>query len=201
MEVSQANWKSRLSQNGDPQSEAIAELREILVKRVSYSFQNDAIVDSAFVDDIVQDSLLKILKSLDQFEGRAKFTTWATTIAIRTAYSELRRRHWKDVSLDALVESQGDSFTAAKTRESDRTERQRLVDAMHLAIKERLTEKQRIALQAELAGMPMEEIGRHTGSNRNAVYKLTHDARKRLRMELESDGFSEADFLSLQESN
>ncbi len=56
MEVSQANWKSRLSQNGDPQAEAIAELREILVKRVSYSFQNDAIFDSAFVDDIVQDS-------------------------------------------------------------------------------------------------------------------------------------------------
>ncbi len=76
-----------------------------------------------------------------------------------------------------------------------------MVDAMHLVIKERLTEKQRIALLAELAGMPMEEIGRHTGSNRNAVYKLTHDARKRLRMELESNGFCEADFLSLQESN
>jgi RNA polymerase sigma-70 factor (ECF subfamily) len=37
--------------------------------------------------------------------------------------------------------------------------------------------------------MPQDEIARHLGSNRNAVYKLTHDARKRLKQGLEMAGF------------
>ena len=199
METSQATWVSRLGTDGDVQAEAINELREILVRRVSYSFRNHSVVDEAFVDDVVQEGLLKILKSLDQFEGRAMFTTWATTIVVRTAYTELRRKHWKDVSLDSILSTQGESISADTTA-NVHTERQRMIDAMQVAIKERLSEKQRVALLAELAGLPLEEIGRRTGSNRNAIYKLTHDARKRLRKALEADGFTEADFLSRRET-
>jgi len=49
-----------------------------------------------------------------------------------------------------------------------------------------LTEKQRSALLAELKEIPQDEITRHTGSNRNAIYKLTHDARNRLKKDLEA---------------
>jgi RNA polymerase sigma-70 factor (ECF subfamily) len=41
--------------------------------------------------------------------------------------------------------------------------------------------------------MPQDEIARHLGSNRNAVYTLTHDARKRLRQGLEATGFTAED--------
>ncbi len=200
METFQENWVDLLSQENDAQSEALAQLREILVKRLSISFQNQPAVDSAFVEDTVQDALLKILKSLDQFENRSKFTTWATTIAIRTAYTELRRKRWKDFSLDEMIEAQGEFFSAPNPSQGIETDRQKMIDAMNSAINHRLTEKQRIAIQAELAGLPMEEIGRRTGSNRNAIYKLTHDARKRLKVELEACGFSQADFLALQGS-
>ena len=64
---------------------------------------------------------------------------------------------------------------------------------MYGVIERELTEKQRTALLAELKGMPLEEIGRRLGSNRNAVYKLTHDARKRLKKHLEAAGYSAAD--------
>lgn len=201
MEISQETWVSRLSQDGDVQAQAINELREVLVKRVGYSFKNHAVVDEAFVDDVVQEALLKILKSLDQFEGRAKFTTWATTIAVRSAYTELRRKHWEDVSLDSLLAAQGELIPVPETIDNENPERQRMIHAMHVAIKERLSEKQSVALVAELAGLPMEEIGRRTGSNRNAIYKLTHDARKRLRKELEAQGFAAADFTSSREAN
>jgi hypothetical protein len=52
-----------------------------------------------------------------------------------------------------------------------------------------LQDKQRLALTAELKGMPQDEIARQLGSNRNAVYKLTHDARCRLKAGLEAAGF------------
>jgi DNA-directed RNA polymerase specialized sigma24 family protein len=41
--------------------------------------------------------------------------------------------------------------------------------------------------------MPQDEIARHLGSNRNAVSKLTHDARKRLKRDLERAGFRAED--------
>ena len=201
METSQETWVGRLNRDDDAQAAAITELRKILVKRVGYSFRNNTVVDEAFVDDIVQEALLKILKSLDQFEGRSKFLTWAITIAVHTAYTELRRKHWKDVSLDSLFASQNETISGLVSVANADPERHRMIDAMHVAIKERLSEKQRVALLAELAGLPLGEIGRRTGSNRNAIYKLTHDARKRLRKELEAEGFTEADFLSLREAN
>ena len=41
--------------------------------------------------------------------------------------------------------------------------------------------------------MPQEEIGRHLGITRNAVYKLGHDARKKLKHGLEASGFDAAE--------
>jgi RNA polymerase sigma-70 factor (ECF subfamily) len=67
---------------------------------------------------------------------------------------------------------------------------------MHRVIQNELTEKQKTALLAELKGMPQEEIVRHLGSNRNAVYKLTHDARKRLKQGLEAAGYGADDINS-----
>lgn len=185
-----------LKQPGDTQAKALERLRELLVTRLKWAFRSSSVVDAAFLDDVVQNALLRILDSLDQFQGRSKFTTWATSIAVRTAYTELRRRHWKDVSLDSIIESRGDTFAATGEDAGD-GERQQLIDAMYVAIETKLTEKQRVALLAELAGMPMEEIGRRTGSSRNAIYKLTHDARKRLGKVLAAEGFSADDYRAI----
>ena len=44
-----------------------------------------------------------------------------------------------------------------------------------------LSDKQRIAIRGLLEGLPIEIIASRSGSNRNAVYKLVHDARVRLK--------------------
>ncbi len=63
-------------------------------------------------------------------------------------------------------------------------------------LQEELTERQRDALMAVMVhGMPMEEVARRMGSNRNALYKLLHDARKRLRSALIARGISDDDLL------
>ncbi len=48
---------------------------------------------SDLVDDVAQETFLKVLKALDRFslEGRAKLSTWILTIAVRTAIDALRR--------------------------------------------------------------------------------------------------------------
>ena len=53
-----------------------------------------------------------------------------------------------------------------------------------------LTEKQWTAITAELGGMPLPLIAEKLNSNTNSIYKLLHDARKKLRRGLEASGFT-----------
>lgn len=193
-------WVSRLQSVGADQEFALAELRQILIRRIRQALRANSKVDEAFVEDTAQDSLVKILDCLQQFEGRSKFETWATAIAIRIAWTELRKRRWKNISLDQLMNQPGIAEPAEQGpgQAGDQLDQAQLVETMYQVINEQLTDKQRTALLAELAGCPLEEIGRRMESNRNAMYKLTHDARKRLKQGLESAGFSSADLDSLR---
>jgi RNA polymerase sigma-70 factor (ECF subfamily) len=44
--------------------------------------------------------------------------------------------------------------------------------------------------------MPLEEVARRMGTNRNAMYKLMHDARQRLKKKMEAEGLSPQDVLA-----
>ncbi|NJN48465.1 MAG: sigma-70 family RNA polymerase sigma factor [Candidatus Competibacteraceae bacterium] len=126
----------------------------------------------------------------------ANFLTWAMAIAIRVAMSERRRHHWRNVSLDAVLAD--NDFTPESIADDamgldSQWEQQAVLDRMYSVIRTELTERQRAALFAELKGMPLDEIARHLGSNRNAVYKLTHDARRRLKRGIEAAGYQASD--------
>lgn len=189
-------WLRQLGSHGLDQQAALADLRAELLRGLRRALANWTLADEAFIEDAVQDSLVRILDRLQQFEGRSRFLTWATTIAIRVAMNELRRRRWRDVSLDVAI---GDTdFTPERITDNDpgldtRWDQRTILDKMFDLIQNELTEKQRTALLAELKGMPQDEIARHIGSNRNAVYKLTHDARQRLKQSLEAAGYRTAD--------
>ena len=73
---------------------------------------------------------------------------------------------------------------------STELDRESLIGRLQQLIDETLSEKQRFAIRASLAGLPVEVIAEKTGSNRNSVYKLVHDARIKLRSGLESAGIS-----------
>ncbi len=172
---------------------ALSDLRSALVRNLHGALRGRSGVDESFYEDVAQDSVVRILSCIDQFNGRSRFLTWSTTIAIRVALSELRRSHWRDVSLSDLVPSgEAASAFAVDTEPTPdvQMERNGIVDAMLQIIEFELTDRQRTALLAELRGMPQEEIARQLGSNRNALYKLTHDARKSLRAGLEAAGYS-----------
>jgi RNA polymerase sigma-70 factor (ECF subfamily) len=77
-------------------------------------------------EDAVQDALLSAYKHLDQFQGKAKMTTWLTSIVTNSALTKLRRRpRQPHVSLDAkLAEEQGYSVidTVADARPNPETQ-------------------------------------------------------------------------------
>jgi RNA polymerase sigma-70 factor (ECF subfamily) len=61
-----------------------------------------------------------------------------------------------------------------------------------------LTEKQRrVLFMMVFNDVPMDEVVRHFGTNRNAVYKMLHDARRKLKGSLQARGFEMSEMLTL----
>ena len=190
-------WLRDLQACGRVQAEAITDLRGFLLRGLARSVQAPGAVDQAFLEDVVQQALVHILERLEQFQGRSRFTTWAMTIAVRLAMSALRRK--QEVSLEGLTaESELTPALAIDDTASPahQAEQHALFETLRRLIDEALTDKQWVALTAELRGMPLEEIARRLGSNVNAVYKLLHDARKRLKRGLETAGYTAEDVRS-----
>jgi len=185
-------WIEALGSQGADQAIALAELRDYLQSRLPVCLRRYGEVPPDLIEDVVQESLLRVLDRLDDFEGRSRFTTWCVSLASRIAMTELRKHRWRDVSLQSLLESgapeptsQPDGSDAPESRLSQT----KITRALQTLIEESLTERQRTATVAEMGGMPQEEVGRRMGTNRNAVYKLVHDARRRLKSGLEAQGF------------
>jgi len=191
-----------------PSSEALNDLRNILVRGLRAGLANRVQTDlEAISEDFAQEALLKILENLDSFRGESRFTTWSQKIAINVAFTELRRRRWKDVSLQTIVETpEGDEYTPAiltdpgADPELEATQRS-IFEIVERLIEEELTERQRTALLAILrGGMPLQEVARQMGTNRNALYKLIYDARQRLQKRLsETAGLTPQEILTLFE--
>lgn len=198
-------WLTELQSEGPAQKKAIEDLRTRLHRSVYYylSQERSDLRDLAqkelveMAQDMAQDAVLRVMDNLENFRGESRFTTWTNKIAIRLAISELRRARYKDFSLDNLTASgdflsaQTNLVTEAPLGPEAAAERDDVMAIIGNAMRESLTERQYQALVAvALEGVPMDVVAEQMDTNRNALYKLIHDARKKLKAHLESQGLS-----------
>jgi RNA polymerase sigma-70 factor (ECF subfamily) len=106
-----------------------------------------------------------------------------------------RRERWAPVPLDRVLEGT-ESLPWSARDESGLADPERhalqaeMMAAIRNGIEQQLTLKQQHVLRALVfEEVPMDEVVRHWGSNRNAVYKLVHDARRKLKAYLTAHGF------------
>lgn len=200
---SNAEWLSALKSSGAEQAAAIADLRAYLLRGARYALQRQAgrlgpraaSVDH-LAEDCTQDALMAVLHHLDDFRGESRFTTWVYSFVVNLALIAARRERWKRVPLDSLldtptrVEAWGWDQPAAVDPQRRALQRETLA-AIREGIDDLLTDRQRQVLKAIVFdGVPLDEVTRHWQSNRNAVYKLLHDARRKLKAHLEKRGLS-----------
>ena len=197
MSQNEINWPAALrATDSGEQAAAVHALREQLQSGLRIALNGRSDVSEAHLEDFAQESLVRVLDRLDQFQGRSKFTTWAQAIALNVAFTELRRKRWQDVSLDELM-AEGERLAGPAMMADDvlgaDEERTRLVAALRNAIEKELTPKQRAAILGELRELPFDQIVVLLGTSRSAGYKLLHDARRALKRRLHEAGITAAD--------
>ena len=197
MTQNEINWPVALrATDSGEQAAAVAVLRDLLQHGLRIALNGRGNVSEAHLEDFAQEGLLRVLDRLDQFQGRSRFTTWAQAIALNVAFTELRRKRWQDVSLDALMADgerlAGPAMIADDVLGADE-DRTRLVATLRHAIENDLTPKQRAAILGELRELPFDQIVKLLGTSRSAAYKMLHDARRALKHRLHEAGITGAD--------
>jgi RNA polymerase sigma-70 factor (ECF subfamily) len=206
-------WLQGLRANGAQQEAAITDLRNLLLRTVLFFFSRnrgdfgslarEEILQRA--EDCAQEALIAVMNRLSDFRGDSKFTTWAYKFAINIALMTARKERWKGISLDQLSFSengfhpewvlQDKSPGLAPDRSALRSEVGEIIQEV---IERELTDKQRrVLIMMIFNEIPMDEVARRMDTNRNAIYKMLHDARRKLKNRLQARGFEVGEILAL----
>jgi len=196
IERSNKQWLNDLKKGSPEFNFALKDLRILITRGLKSGFSKWKKLTKEDIEDIVEECLIKILKNMGTYKGNSRFITWGCKIAINTALNELRHKRWGNVSLDELVEKNDTSFSSQSNLTStynpeNRTIRKFLMSTINKLMQTRLSARQKKAMLAvRFYGMPLEEVARQMGTNRNSLYKLLHDARLKLKEGMNEEGLT-----------
>ena len=137
---------------------------------------------AAEAEEVAQEAFLRAHRSLGEFRGDAKLSTWLYTIVSRLCLNRLasgdRRavRHSEEVLLRVADEGSGPEV---------RAERGQLEGALHRAIAELPEERRVVIVLRDLEGLSYEEIALALGLELGTVRSRLHRARMDLKDKLE----------------
>ena len=183
---------------GSEREAAVGRLHDLLVRAARFEvarrrptlphLRGDELDDIAL--EAADDALMSVLRRLDDFEGRSRFTTWVYKFALLEAAVKLRKRAWqgREVPLEPETWS---LFTSAGIEPEAEVEQGELLATLQDAIEDVLTPHQRRVLVAlALNGVPIDVLAERLSTTRGALYKTLHDARRKLRAHLDKLGLS-----------
>ncbi len=194
-----SRWLEELRGPDTVRNEALGRLHAVLFRmaraeasRRRGSLPGDVVAD---LDDLctqaANDALAAIVKKLDGFRGASRFTTWACKFALLEVSVRLRRRAWSTRRVALNEAAWGHFADPAQDLHRSLQERE-MLNAVRKAVGETLTEHQRrVFLAAVAEEVPIDVIAERIGSSRGAVYKVVHDARRKLRAALTTAGYLE----------
>ena len=183
-----SEWLTALRNEDAMSRDAIEDLRAYLHRALRKILRQHEYLNDHDFADFTQDALVKLVEYLPTFRGDSAFTTWATSVATRVAFTELRKRSVREKGQETFERVK--EHAAAAPSPEILVFNRNMQQALNDAIQKVLTERQKIPVLAELRGIPTIEIARQLGTNQNALYKLVHDSRKKLRAALTAAGFT-----------
>ncbi len=163
-------------------------LFEILMRRYNqrlYRISRVILRDDGEAEDVMQDAYVRAYEHLNQFAGRAAFSTWLTRIAIHEALARKRRRGRME-ELDALP-SNGDAMSILKSSAPSPEAGTATAEARELLEQaiDHLPEAYRtVVMLREVEEMSVAETAESMGVSDAVVKTRLHRAHAMLRKEL-----------------
>jgi RNA polymerase sigma-70 factor (ECF subfamily) len=137
-------------------------------------------------EDIVQEAFVRVLKNLDRFDDRFRFSTWLFTIAKRL-YVNAMQKHKPAYDTDTISIQQGRGHAPGHLSARAET-MNNMRDLLDFALAS-LSERQReIVLLFHQQNWPITEIADHLSMPEGTVKSHLHRARKRMRLAIQADG-------------
>ncbi len=196
LDLESREWLRALRADGGERDEALARLHALLVRAARFEVgrrrQTLPHLRGGDLDDIAleaaDDALMSVLRRLDDFRGASRFTTWVYKFALLEAAVKLRKRAWQGRELPLEAEA-WDVLSTADVGPEDELEQRELLRAVEDGIATCLTPRQReVLLALAVNGVPIDVLADRLDTNRGALYKTLHDARRKLRRHLEQHG-------------
>src|SRR5438093_10420107 len=164
-------------------------LFEILMRRYNrrlFRVTRSIITNDLEAEDIIQDAYVRAYEHLSQFEGRAKFSTWLTKIAIYEAYARVRRIDYQKVDSISVLEGQG-----LEVRSKGRDPEEQIYDGELKMVLERVVdslsdEYRSVFMLREIEGLSTAETAECLEISEENVKTRLHRARSLLQRELYS---------------
>ena len=164
-------------------------LFEVLMRRYNqrlYRVARTILRDDGEAEDVMQDAYVRAYQHLADFEGRAKFSTWLTRIAVHEALARARR-HSRFQSLDISEEGKGGIMRslASEGRDPEKAAYDReLGFVLEQAILELSEEHRLVFMLRNVEGLSTEETADCLNLSPENVKVRLHRARVGLRKQL-----------------
>lgn len=193
LDLESRSWWERLHASEPERGAAIAELHERLRREAAFHirlrvralprFPRSDIGDLA--TQAADDSLIALLRKLEDYRGDSQFWTWARRFAALEAPVSIRRRLGHDhVGISREPEHALRVHDPAGSS-SDRQERQQqLRDVIDLMADELTPRQRRVMIATAINGESAQVLAVELGTTPGAIYKTLHDARRKLRTQL-----------------
>lgn len=134
-------------------------------------------------EDIVQEAFVRVLKNIDRFDERFRFSTWLFTIARRLYVNAAqKRRPTYDSDTVAAQKGIGGSPSVANSQSELLENARGIIDNALCALNEQQRE---IILLFHQQNWPIVEISHHLDMPEGTVKSHLHRARKRMRRHIE----------------
>jgi RNA polymerase sigma-70 factor (ECF subfamily) len=198
LDAESADWLRRLSacdgvRRQEAEGELHARLLRIALAEVGRRSGSTPVTGPELTDvahQAADDAMLAILAKLAGFRGESRFMTWAYRFVFLEVSGKLGRHYWRNppVTLGAEQwERLPDRFAIDPEQHAESAA---VLAEVRRVVEDELTVHQRRVFVAIVVdGIPLDALAVRLGLQRNAIYKVIFDARRKIRRALVAKGY------------
>lgn len=143
-------------------------------------------------EDVLQDSMLTLARTVQDFRGASSFSTWLYSITRSFCIKKRRKSKFapeREESLDGLLQQDRNQIRSTSPGPHEQVESAEVWQLVHHGIQKLEPDYREILVLRDIEGLPATEVAEIVGISVSAVKSRLHRARSQLRDQLTSSPY------------